>query len=113
MPEPVPRPRVVRRVMGKSGLFWIRLRTKESPPGVLEVTGQVAEEWPASSPLADPAHDDGTTCWRAALLSATNRKTSQGRLRVMYGRRPRCKRNLTISEAFGCSHVSGLCRRPF
>jgi tetratricopeptide (TPR) repeat protein len=27
---------------------------------------------------------------------------------VMYGRRPRCKRNLTISEAFGCSHVSGL-----
>jgi len=28
--------------------------------------------------------------------------------RVMYGRRPRCKRNLTISEAFGCGHVSGL-----
>jgi hypothetical protein len=27
---------------------------------------------------------------------------------VMYGRRPRCKGNLTISEAFGCSHVSGL-----
>jgi hypothetical protein len=25
----------------------------------------------------------------------------------MYGRRPRCKRNLTISEGFGCSHVSG------
>ena len=24
---------------------------------------------------------------------------------VMYGRRPRCKRNLTISEAFGCGHV--------
>jgi hypothetical protein len=23
-------------------------------------------------------------------------------------RRPHCKRNLTISEAFGCSHVSGL-----
>src|SRR6266481_1052732 len=23
----------------------------------------------------------------------------------MYGRRPRCKRNLTISEAFGCGHV--------
>src|SRR5712671_7919358 len=24
---------------------------------------------------------------------------------TMYGRRPRCKRNLTISEAFGCGHV--------
>ena len=29
---------------------------------------------------------------------------------VMYGRRPRCKRNLTISEAFGCGHVFGLFR---
>ena len=28
--------------------------------------------------------------------------------RVMYGRCPRCKRNLTISEAFGCGHVFGL-----
>src|SRR5262245_7356679 len=27
---------------------------------------------------------------------------------VMYGRRPRCKRNLTLSEAFGCGHVFGL-----
>jgi hypothetical protein len=27
---------------------------------------------------------------------------------AMYGRRPRCKRNLTFREAFGCSHVSGL-----
>ena len=26
----------------------------------------------------------------------------------MYGRCPRCKRNLTISEAFGCGHVFGL-----
>ena len=30
---------------------------------------------------------------------------------VMYGRCPRCKRNLTISEAFGCGHVFGLCWR--
>ena len=29
-------------------------------------------------------------------------------LRAMYGRRPRCKRNLAFCEAFGCSHVSGL-----
>ena len=29
-------------------------------------------------------------------------------LRAMYGRRPRCKRNLTFCEAFGCSHVYGL-----
>ena len=27
---------------------------------------------------------------------------------VMYGRCPRCKRNLTLSEAFGCGHVFGL-----
>jgi hypothetical protein len=27
---------------------------------------------------------------------------------AVYGRRPRCKRNLTISEAFGCGHVFGL-----
>jgi hypothetical protein len=27
---------------------------------------------------------------------------------VMYGRRPQCKRNLTLSETFGCGHVSGL-----
>ena len=27
---------------------------------------------------------------------------------AMYGRRPRCKRNLTFCEAFGCSHVYGL-----
>jgi len=34
---------------------------------------------------------------------------STPRLRVMYGRRPQCKRNLTIiSEAFGCGHVFGL-----
>ena len=26
----------------------------------------------------------------------------------MYGRCPRCKRNLTFCEAFGCSHVYGL-----
>ena len=33
--------------------------------------------------------------------------------RAMYGRRPRCKRNLTFSEAFGCGHVFGLYVRPF
>jgi hypothetical protein len=27
---------------------------------------------------------------------------------AMYGRRPRCKRNLMFCEAFGCSHVYGL-----
>jgi hypothetical protein len=27
---------------------------------------------------------------------------------VMYGRRPRCKRNLAISEGVGCGHVFGL-----
>jgi len=33
--------------------------------------------------------------------------------RAMYGRRPRCKENLTFSEAFGCSHVFGLSVQPF
>jgi hypothetical protein len=27
---------------------------------------------------------------------------------AMYGRRPQCMRNLTICEAFGCSHVFGF-----
>jgi hypothetical protein len=35
-------------------------------------------------------------------------RRSEVTLRAMYGRRPRCKRNPTICEAFGCSHVSGL-----
>src|SRR5258706_11924409 len=38
-----------------------------------------------------------------ALL--TEHLRNLGKLWVMYGRRPRCKRNLTISEAFGCGHV--------
>ena len=35
----------------------------------------------------------------------------QPTFRAMYGRRPRCKMNLTFCEAFGCSHVSGLFSR--
>ena len=43
------------------------------------------------------------------LLHVKLRLTNgQCRLWVMYGRCPRCKRNLTISEAFGCGHVFGL-----
>ena len=41
------------------------------------------------------------------ILLAHFRRSDRG-LWVMYGRRPRCKRNLTISEAFGCGHVFGL-----
>jgi len=40
----------------------------------------------------------------AGFLSLLN----DAKPRVMYGRRPRCKRNQTISEAFGCGHVFGL-----
>jgi len=35
-------------------------------------------------------------------------RRSEVTLWAMYGRRPRCKRNLTFSETFGCSHVYGL-----
>ena len=35
-------------------------------------------------------------------------RCSEPPLWAMYGRRPRCKRNLTFCEAFGCSHVFGL-----
>ena len=38
-------------------------------------------------------------------------RRSKPTLRAMYGRRPRCKRNLTFCEAFGCSHVCGLFSR--
>ena len=44
-----------------------------------------------------------------AVLCITANFECRGPLWVMYGRRPRCKRNLTIiSEAFGCGHVFGL-----
>ncbi len=43
--------------------------------------------------------------WRRLKGENQLPKVVQG---VMYGRRPPCKRNLTISEAFGCGHVFGL-----
>jgi predicted phage-related endonuclease len=43
-----------------------------------------------------------------AALFCSTRAASLEHERAMYGRRPRCKRNLTISEAFGCGHVFGL-----
>ena len=45
---------------------------------------------------------------RYASDSDHSRYESELTLWAMYGRRPRCKRNLTFCEAFGCSHVSGL-----
>jgi hypothetical protein len=35
----------------------------------------------------------------------------KGRLRVMCGRRPHCKKNLTFGLRSGASHVSGLFAR--
>jgi len=35
-------------------------------------------------------------------------RISSGWVVSMYGRRPRCKENLTFSELVGCSHVFGL-----
>src|SRR5215475_3346616 len=34
------------------------------------------------------------------------------RLCAMYGRRPRCKRNLTFPRMVGCGHVFGLLLQP-
>jgi hypothetical protein len=45
---------------------------------------------------------------RYASDSDHSRYESELTLWAMYGQRPRCKRNLTFCEAFGCSHVSGL-----
>src|SRR5262245_41859429 len=45
---------------------------------------------------------------QAELLCITTSSGARLLLWVMYGRRPRCKRNLTLSEAFGCGHVFGL-----
>ena len=55
------------------------------------------------APQNDPRSE--TRCSSRAFPSAHRKSVEVG---FMYGRRPRCKRNLTISEAFGCSHVSGL-----
>ena len=54
--------------------------------------------------IRDPRKDRGPAPgdWLAFLGALCVPKT-------MYGRRPRCKgKELTLSEAFGCSHVSGL-----
>jgi hypothetical protein len=42
------------------------------------------------------------------IIERTSAQKCAFLLGVMYGRCPRCKRNLTISEAFGCGHVFGL-----
>jgi hypothetical protein len=53
---------------------------------------------------AQPAADK----LKIGVIGAGNIGGTIGGFWVMYGRRPRCKRNLTISEAFGCGHVFGL-----
>src|SRR5580693_8056089 len=45
---------------------------------------------------------------RCCAKSDHSRRECEMTRRAMYGRRPRCKRNLAFCEAFGCSHVSGL-----
>jgi hypothetical protein len=52
--------------------------------------------------LVDPAHDH-----HGAIIGGP----SVGLVRVMCGRRPRCKKNLTCSLRSGASHVSGLFAR--
>src|SRR6516164_2795136 len=46
-------------------------------------------------------------CERETLHQKPNQKYLDGDHGI-YRDRPRCKRNLTFCEAFGCSHVSGL-----
>jgi hypothetical protein len=72
----------------------------------------------ASCPLA--REDFGTSRFKGSYANLADftslRNGVHGPANVsngsMYGRRPRCKRNLTLSETFGCGHVFGLCVRP-
>ena len=61
---------------------------------------------PFRSPRGRAISFGGTS--RPSPLAVMNGRASDVGYGVMYGRRPRCKRNLTISEAFGCGHVFGL-----
>ena len=49
----------------------------------------------------------GAGAAQCLLFPDSDRSADKTRMtrRAMYGRRPRCKRNLTFCEAFGCSHV--------
>jgi dTDP-4-amino-4,6-dideoxygalactose transaminase len=83
---------------------WDRFRARTGLPVVVDAAAGFDTIKPGETPVVVSLH--------ATKVMGVGAQYSDA-LRVMYGRRPRCKRNLTISEAFGCGHVFGLCVRPF
>ena len=88
-------------------------------PPITPIPGWLSTRWLASlramlhlDPLFDQLRSHSPTLQAAQPGTMTLARASIGNRvscsSVMYGRRPRCKRNLTISEAFGCGHVFGL-----
>jgi hypothetical protein len=78
--------------------------------GAAYVDGRYMPLSQATIPVTDWGHRrsdvtyDVVSVWRGLLFRLDDLCVSK----IMYGRRPRCKMNLTISEAFGCGHVFGL-----
>ena len=71
--------------------------------------------------VAIPPNQAGFSCYDPTLAERLRQAASQAEVPTtfalrdaafkvvsMYGRRPRCKENLTFSELVGCSHVFGL-----
>jgi hypothetical protein len=66
------------------------------------VTGKRTITWAGTTrllPLYPQQRTKSVVPWRMALCA-------------MYGRRPRCKRNLTFPRMVGCGHVFGLLLQP-
>ena len=82
------------------------------PGMVLELLAALFPVMLHLDPLFDRSRSHSPYASSCAASTMTLARASIGNrvscLSVMYGRRPRCKRNLTISEAFGCGHVFGL-----
>ncbi len=88
--------------MGKPQRFAGSRRSLLLGVGATLVFSAVMRPWHAL------AQASGSSKFPIGVIGSGHIGGAIGGLWVMYGRRPRCKRNLTISEAFGCSHVSGL-----
>ncbi len=73
-------------------------RTDVLSPRMVRIIADLASDWRRLDERIEVVTDEIETL----------AKSDDSCRRVKYGRCPRCKRNLTISEAFGCGHVFGL-----
>ena len=88
---------------------WVRIE----PHHIIEYESRCAlqQNWPPMSLVGHsrPTHSApvpaNVRCYSNSDQNFAMPRTQRW---AMYGRRPRCKRNLTFCEAFGCSHVYGL-----